>query len=248
MPRSAHRSSTVSEATVLYNVDGPVARLTLNRPERINALNMAIRDGLYETLSSFRDDPALRVAVIRGAGERGFCAGADLIEFGTAPSQDVARRTRQRRNLWGLLAGVRKPLVAALHGYVIGAGVEIAGLCDIRVASEDAVFALPEVTIGMIPGAGGTQTFPRAVGPGRAMARLLAERGDRMSAGEALAAGLVHRVVPRLELERVVDGMAAALANRDPAVLTAINTAVLDGLDVPFGAGLNLERRLVLSL
>ncbi len=238
----------MSDSTILYSVDGPVARLTLNRPTRINALSLAMRDDLHEALSSFRDDPALRVAVISGAGERGFCAGADLIEFGTAPSQDVARRTRQRRDLWGLLASIRKPLVAALHGYVIGAGVEISGLCDIRVASQDAVFALPEVSIGMIPGAGGTQTFPRAVGLGAGLARLLAERTDRMSAGEALSRGFVHRVVPRLELEGVVSEIAAHIANRDAGVLKALKTAVLDGLDVPLDAGLNLERRLALSL
>jgi enoyl-CoA hydratase/carnithine racemase len=238
----------VSEPTIIYAVEGPVARLTLNRPTRINALSMAMRDDLYEALSAFAADPSLRVAIISGAGERGFSAGADLIEFGTAPSQDVARRTRQLRDLWGLLAGIRKPLVAALHGYVIGAGVEISGLCDIRVASEDAVFALPEVSIGMIPGAGGTQTFPRAVGLGAGLTRLLAARADRMSAGEALSAGFVHRVVPRPELEVAVSEIANQIAKRDAGVMKALKTAVLDGLDVPMEAGLSLERRLALTL
>jgi enoyl-CoA hydratase/carnithine racemase len=237
----------VSEPTILYAVDGAVARLTLNRPRRINALNLAMRDDLFEALTAFADDPAVKVAVIRGAGGKGFCAGADLIEFGTAPSQDVARRTRQRRDVWGLLAGLRKPIVAALHGYVIGAGVEIAGLCDIRVAAEDAVFALPEVTIGMIPGAGGTQTFPRTAGLGTAMARLLAERTDRMTAAEALSSGFVHRVVPRSELQRNADEIAAALVRREAPVLKALKIAVLDGLDVPMEAGLGLERRLAVS-
>lgn len=238
----------MSEPTILYAVDGPVARLKLNRPERINALNLAMRDDLFEALMAFADDPSVKVAVISGRGDRGFCAGADLIEFGTAPSQDVARRTRQRRDVWGLLAGLRKPIVAALHGYVIGAGVEIAGLCDIRVASDDAVFALPEVTIGMIPGAGGTQTFPRVVGLGMAMARLLAERSDRMTAREALSTGFVHRVVSGAELGRTADEIAAALARREAPVLTALKTAVLDGLDVPMEAGLSLERRLAAAL
>ena len=143
----------------------------------------------------------LRVAIVSGRGGKGFCAGADLIEFGTAPSLVSAHRSRRRRDLWGLMAGMRKPLVAAVHGYVIGAGVEMACLCDIRVATEDAVFAMPEVTIGMIPGAGGTQTLPRAIGIGRSMARFLAGRGDRMSAAEAASAGLVHRVVTRSGLE-----------------------------------------------
>ncbi len=238
----------MSEPTILYAVDGPVARLTLNRPERINALNLAMRDDLFQALMAFADDPAAKVAVISGRGARGFCVGADLIEFGTAPSQDVARRTRQRRDVWGLLAGLRKPIVAALHGYVIGAGVEIAGLCDIRLAAEDAVFALPEVTIGMIPGAGGTQSFPRAVGLGTAMARLLAERSDRMTAAEALSNGFVHRVVPGAELQQTAYEIAAALAEREAPVLTALKAAVLDGLDVPMEAGLGLERRLAETL
>ena len=93
----------MSEPTILYAVDGPVARLTLNRPERINALNLAMRDDLFQALMAFADDPSIKVAVISGRGDRGFCAGADLIEFGTAPSQDIARRARQRRDVWGLL-------------------------------------------------------------------------------------------------------------------------------------------------
>lgn len=234
----------VSEPIVLYRVDGAVAWLTLNRPARINALNMEMRDDLFEALSAFNEDPELRVAVISGAGERGFCAGADLIEFGTAPSQAVARRSRQRRDLWGLIASIRKPIVAALHGYVIGAGLEIACLCDVRVASDDAVFAMPEVTIGMIPGAGGTQTFPRAIGIGRAMKQLLANRTDRMPADQALAAGLVHRVVPRSGLEDAVTEVARGLADRDPGTVKAVKSAVLDGLDMPMSAGLELERRL----
>ena len=238
----------MSDPTVLYSVDGSVARIVLNRPGAINALSIAMRDELFEALTAFDDDPLLSVAVISGAGPRGFCAGADLIEFGTAPSQAVARRTRQRRNLWGLLASLRKPLVAALHGYVIGAGVEIACLCDVRVASEDAVFGMPEVTIGIIPGAGGTQTLPRAIGLGRAMERLLADRSDRLPADRALDAGLVHYVVPRSELAEAAERVAQDLAGRDPGVLRAIKTAVMDGLDTPLDAGLALERRLAVAL
>ena len=245
---SADRSSQVSEPTVLFSLEGPVARLELSRPERINAVNISMRDELFEALRAFDDDPMLKVAILSGRGERGFCAGADLIEFGTAPSLVSAHLSRRKRDLWGLMAGMRKPLVAAVHGYVIGAGVEIACLCDIRVASEDAVFAMPEVTIGMIPGAGGTQTLPRAIGIGRSMARFLASRDDRMSAAEAASAGLVHRVVTRSGLESAALSLARDLAARDPAIMTAVKTAVLDGLDIGLEAGLDLERRLALGL
>ena len=207
-----------------------------------------MRDDLYDALRAFADDPDARVAIISGEGEKGFCAGADLIEFGTAPSQVAAHRSRRSRDLWGLLASIRKPIVASMHGYVIGAGVEIACLCDVRVASEDAVFAMPEVSIGMIPGAGGTQSLPRVAGLGTAMERFLAARTDRMDASRALAAGILHRVVPRARLDEEALSLAGQMALRNPAVLSAIKSAVIDGLDVPLGAGLDMEGRLAAGL
>ena len=142
----------------------------MNRPRVMNAYNVLMRDELFVTLEAVRDDPDVRVAVISGAGERAFCAGADLTEFGTAPSQAVARQVRWERDIWGLFLALGKPLVAAMRGYVIGSGVEIACLCDIRIAADDAQFAMPEVALGMIPAAGGTQTLRRV--DGRAAGRL----------------------------------------------------------------------------
>ena len=181
--------------TVLYEKCGGVARLTLNRPRRLNAYNVAMRDELYSLLEAVRDDPEVRAVALGGAGERAFCAGADLSEFGTAPSQVVARAVRWERDVWGLFLDIDKPIVAALHGYVIGSGVEMACLCDLRVASEDATFAMPETALGMAPAAGGSQTLPRVVGRGPALEMLLA--GRRLSAAEAYRAGLAHRVVSR---------------------------------------------------
>ena len=126
------------EPTVLFHKEGAVARLILNRPKAINAFNVRMRDDLYVALEAVRDDPDIRSALISGAGDRGFCAGADLTEFGTAPSQAIARQVRWERDLWGLFGSIRKPLVAALHGYIIGSGVEIACLCDLRVAAVPA--------------------------------------------------------------------------------------------------------------
>ena len=137
--------------TVLYEKAGAVARLTLNRPRRLNAYNVAMRDELFTLLEAVRDDAEVRAVVLSGAGERAFCAGADLSEFGTAPSQAVARAVRWERDVWGLFLAIEKPIVAALHGYVIGSGVEMACLCDMRIASEDATFAMPE-TAGEVVG------------------------------------------------------------------------------------------------
>ena len=141
---------------VTYDVDSNIAIISLNRPEHINAFNVQMRDDLYEYLRLFQDDQEAKVAIIRGNGGRGFCAGADLSEFGTAPSQTIARHVRWARDLWGLFMSIDKPIIASLHGFVIGSGIEIASLCDVRIAANDARFRMPEVALGMIPAAGGT--------------------------------------------------------------------------------------------
>ena len=165
-----------------------MARLTLNRPRRLNAYNVAMRDELYALLEAVRDDPEVRAVVLSGAGERAFCAGADLSEFGTAPSQVVARAVRWERDVWGLFLAIDKPIVAALHGYVIGSGVEMACLCDLRVASEDATFAMPETALGMAPAAGG-EPDAAARGGARAGAGNAAGGAELLTAEEAYRAG-----------------------------------------------------------
>ena len=232
--------------TIAYSKAGPVARVVLDRPDVINAYNVRMRDELYGVMEAVRDDPEVRVAVLSGAGDKGFCAGADLTEFGTAPSQVVAREVRWERDVWGLFLSLEKPLVAALHGWVVGSGVEIACLCDIRVASEDAVFRMPEVALGMLPAAGGTQTLPRIVGSDRALQMLL-ECGP-VDAVEARRMGLVHRVVPREDLQAEAERVAVDLADRDPAVLAAAKTAVRRGFDTTLERGLEIERRLTSRL
>lgn len=232
--------------TILYGKRGAVAIITLNRPKALNAYNVRMRDEFFEALEAVRDDPDARAAVICGAGERAFCAGADLTEFGSAPSQAIARQVRWERDVWGLMAGIRKPLVAAMRGYVIGSGVEIACLCDVRVAADDAVFAMPEVALGMIPAAGGTQTLRRAIGTGRAMEMILTNR--RVGAAEAKRIGLAHRVTTPAALMDEALALAAELAGRDGAAMAAAKQAVLDGMDMPLAAGLELESRLAARL
>ena len=231
---------------VLYSIDGPIAHIVLNRPQVVNAYNIQMRDELFQALRAVQDDPEVRVAILRGAGERGFCAGADLTEFGTAPSQTMARRVRWERDIWGLFLSIRKPLIAALHGHVIGSGVEIACLCDIRIASEDAFFSMPEASLSLVPAAGGTQTIPRVIGLGHTLEMLLANR--HVGAQEAKRLGLVHKVVPNGKLLEESERVAQALSSRSPEVLTAVKTAVLEGMDLPLDQGMELEDRLVAQL
>ena len=228
---------------MLYSKSGAVAHIVLNRPRVMNAYNVQMRDDLFFTLEAVRDDPDVRVAVISGAGERAFCAGADLTEFGTAPSQVIARQVRWERDIWGLFLALRKPLVAAMRGYVIGSGVEIACLCDIRIAADDAQFALPEVALGMIPAAGGTQTLRRVVGASRALEMVLSNR--RVGAEEARRIGLAHTVVPADALMNEAGEVAHRLADLNPTALALAKRAILEGMDMPLVAGLELERRLV---
>lgn len=231
----------MSFQTLIFSKEGRIGTITLNRPAVLNAYNLQMRDDLYQLLSALRYDPDLYVIVFRGAG-RAFCAGADLSEFGSSPSQSIARDVRWRRDVWGLLKGMRKPTIAMLHGHVIGSGLEMAMLCDLRVASKDAVFALPEVTLGMIPAAGGTQMLPRLVGRGAALDILCT--GRRFDAEEAYRIGLVALVVEREALEEQTLELARSLASRDLAVLEAIKLAVNSGLDLPLEEGFRLEHYL----
>ncbi|MCH8848368.1 MAG: enoyl-CoA hydratase/isomerase family protein [Chloroflexi bacterium] len=232
--------------TVLLEKRDDIAVVTLNRPDVVNAFSVRMRDELWEVLAAVRDDPDVRGMLLVGAGERGFCAGADLTEFGTAPSQTIARQVRWERDLWGLLLGIPKPTVAALHGYCLGSGLEMAALCDVRVAADDAVFGMPEAGLGLVPAAGGTQLLPRLLGPGRAIELLLS--GRRFGAEDALAYGLVSEVVPRSELVAAATALLRRMLRAPSPALAAAKRAIADGADMPLAAALDLERRLAASL
>ena len=228
--------------TLLYDKQDGIAWVTLNRPDLLNAINMRMRDELWDVVQAVRDDPDVHVVIFKGAGERAFSAGADISEFGTAPSYVESRRARRQRDLWGLILSLEKPLIAAIHGYALGAGIELPMCCDLRIASEDARLGLPEVSLGYIPSAGGTQTLPRHVPPGVAMHMILT--GDPIDAGTALRHGLVQRVVPRERLYQEAELLARTLMSRGPLALRLAKRAVLEGLDLPLAEGLALERRL----
>ena len=232
--------------TLRYEKRDGIAVVTLSRPEVVNAFNVRMRDELSETLSAARDDNEVRGLLIVGDGERGFCAGADLTEFGSAPSQAVARYVRWARDVWTALAELPKPTMAAVHGYCFGSGVEIAALCDLRIASQDAVFTLPEASLGLIPAAGGTQSLPRIVGLPRAME--LALTGRRMSSSEAVRAGFVDWLVPREQLHIVGEARLRDVASAPAEALALAKRAVIEGAEMTLAEGLRLERRLTARL
>jgi enoyl-CoA hydratase/carnithine racemase len=230
-------------ATVIYEkADNGIAYVTLNRPDSLNAFSVQMRDDLYEILSAIKADDEVRVAVFKGAGKRAFCAGADLTEFLTAPSAVKARRIRAVRDLWRLFLSTPQPLIAALHGYVLGSGIEIALFCDLRIASRDVIFGLPESGLGILPGAGGTQTLPRIMGIAGALDMLLT--GRRLGGQEALQLGLVNRLVLRSDLLKTADEVAKTIASFEPAVVRNAKEAVIIGLDMSLDQGLDLEWRL----
>ena len=228
--------------TIIYEKRKGVGYVTLNRQKALNAYNIRMRDELYQVLGAVRDDPEVRVMVLRGAGERAFCAGADLSEFLTAPSPTIARRVRWERDVWGLFLSIEKPLIAALHGYVLGSGIEMALCCDIRIASEDAQLGVPETGLGIIPAAGGSQTLPRVTGLAHSLELLLS--GRWVGAEEARRMKLVNRVVPREELWPVVDGLADRIKSFNANALSCAKKAVIRGLDMGLAEGLLLEARL----
>lgn len=232
--------------TVLYEKKDDIAYVTLNRPQALNVYNIRMRDDLYQVLSAVKDDPGVRAAIFKGAGEKAFCAGADLTDFLSAPSPVVARQVRFGRDVWSLFLSIPQPVIAAVHGYVLGSGIEMALCCDIRIASEDAKFGLPEVGLGIIPAAGGTQTLPRAIGVARALEMLLANR--RLNSEEALSRGLVNQVVPKNKLLETAEEVARKIASFDPEAVRNAKQAVLRGMDLSLSEGLDLERRLAMGL
>ncbi len=232
--------------TIIYEKQGSKAYITLNRPKALNVYNLRMRDELYQALEAVRDDSEVKVVILKAAGNRAFCAGADLSEFLTAPSPVIARQVRFGRDIWGLFLKINKPLVAALHGYVLGSGIEMALLCDIRIASEDAQFGVPEMGLGIIPAAGGSQTIPRTVNRGFALEMLLS--GRWIKADEACRIGLVNQVVKRSDLSSTVEHIADRIGSFDQLAVSYAKQAVVRGLDMTLSQGINLEARLARSL
>jgi enoyl-CoA hydratase len=232
-------------ATLRYETRGPVAIVRLDRPDCLNAYSVAMRDDLHAVLGAADADPGVRVLVLGGCGPA-FSTGGDLREFGSAPSPFIARRVRWQRDVWGRLLRLRAITIAAVHGLAVGGGMEMALLCDLCLAADDARFALPETGRGMIPGVAGTQTLPRRVGIGRALETVLT--GRWLDAADAAALGLVVGVVPRRRLAPAAFTLARRLARIPPAAALAARRCVRAAHDLPLEAGVALERRLGLGL
>jgi len=232
--------------TVLYEKKDNIGYITLNRPGALNVYNIKMRDELFEVLSALKIDPDIDVAILKGNGDKAFCAGADLSEFLSAPPPVFARKARFSRDIWGLFLSIPQPVIAALHGYVLGSGIEMSLCCDIRIASDDARFGLPEVALGIIPAAGATQTLPRAIGRARSLDMLLT--GKWINAEEAWQAKMVNKVVTREKLLAEVEKLAVSIAGFDQKAVRAVKQAVTRGRDLPLNEGLELEKRLASSL
>lgn len=232
----------MSGKTVRVETVAGIATLTLDRPKARNAINQDMRRELTAAVAVAADDPAVRALVVRGAGEQAFCAGADIKEFVPPGSLVDAREERTGPKWTDALAACPKPTVAAVHGHCLGGGLEIALACDLRIATDDAVFGLPEVRRAIIPGAGGTQRLPRAIGLGPALRMILT--GEHVDAAEALRIGLVTEVVRRGALDGAVECLTDAFRRAGPRALAYAKEAVLRGFDLPLSEGLRLEGEL----
>jgi enoyl-CoA hydratase/carnithine racemase len=230
-------------AVVLIQRQEAIAWLTLNRPQQINAINEALRTQLPAVLAELDADETIRVIVVHGAGERGFCAGADIREFSEIGPLLQERRKRHAAPWARAFDRVSKPIIAAIHGYCLGGGLEIALSCDIRMAAQNAQFALPEVGLGVIPGYGGTQRLARLIGMGPAMDLLLS--GRRIDATEAFRLGLVTRIVDSPEaLRAAANDLADELTRKPPHAVSCAKEALRTGWDLDLQNGLALERDL----
>ncbi|MDP6980212.1 MAG: enoyl-CoA hydratase-related protein [Myxococcota bacterium] len=234
--------------TIRFETDGAVAQITIDRPKVHNALDFDTSDELVAAWERFREDEDLWVAILTGAGDRSFCAGADLRGVGDFyKSMTSAQRLRRSETVPGLGGitknlAIDKPIIAAINGHCLAGGLEIALACDLRIASENASFGLPEVTRGIIPGAGGTQRLPRLIGPERALDLIMT--GRRIDAREAERMGIVSRVVAADKLLDEANETARMIASNGPLAVRAAKAAVWRGLDMPLEEGLRTEQLL----
>jgi len=235
--------ASAENPAVTIERDGGTGWIVLNRPGQINAINDEIRRGVPQALIQLDADPAIRVIVIRGEGARGFCAGADIKERRGAETSLQVRRRMEKVRWIETLDRVEKPVIAAIHGFCMGGGMELALACDIRFASPDAVLALPETGLGLIPGGGGTQRLARVVGPGRAMDLLLT--GERLDAEQARAIGLLSRVSQTADsLLSEVAALASRIASKPPVATAYAKQAARAAMELDLKRGLDLELHL----
>ena len=234
------KAGGVEYSTLTIERDGPVAVITLNRPKVLNALNAQMVSELRDALTHIEADDAARAVVLTGAGDRAFAAGADIAELNAIPSAlrgaDVARAGQA---LTLQIERLRLPVIAAVNGFALGGGCELAMACDIRIASENARFGQPEVNLGLMPGFGGSQRTRSIIG--RGMAMYLCLSGEPIDAREALRCGLVEKVVAPAELLSEAKRIAGVIASRGPLAVAATKRAIDGGAGLTIESGLELE-------
>ncbi len=222
-------------------IENNVAVAVINRPEAMNSVDPETRDQLYALWDRIRTDDEIRVVIITGAGDKAFCTGSDLKKT-MPPKESYAELLLDRNNPGNMLHqfGSDKPIICAVNGYAMGGGLELALACDICIASDNAKFGLTEVRIGSIPGSGGVQRLPRAVGKSNAMLMLLT--GDVVDAQEALRIGIASKVVPLAQLMPTAREIAARIAGNAPLAVRAVKRLVTQGMDMPLVHALDVDK------
>jgi enoyl-CoA hydratase len=224
---------------VLRQQDDAVVTLTLNRPEKLNSLNEELLRELLAAVTAVGEDPSVRVAILTGAGDRAFAAGADIAAMSTMTAPEARAFAGLGHRIGAAIEESRVPFIAAVNGFALGGGCELALACDFAYASDKAKLGQPEINLGILPGFGGTQRLARRVGAARA--RELCLTGDTLGAEEALRLGLVNAVVPHAELADKVREVARKIAGKSPLAAAAIKRVVLRGEDVPLPVANELE-------
>lgn len=227
--------------TMLVEREGRVAILTINRPDKLNALNDQVRNEMLEILAQIENDDSVGVVVLTGAGEKSFIAGADIGEFAGRTPFDQRHSMRSPR-IFDIMSSFPKPVIAMINGFCLGGGCELALSCDIRIASEKARFGQPEINLGLIPGGGGTQRLSRLVGVGQALRLILS--GDMIGAEEAKQMGLVEQVVPHDELRAKTLELANRIASKSPLTLKIAKEAIRASQKMNVEEGVAYERDL----
>lgn len=226
---------------VLKEQEGRVAILTINRPEKLNALNQQVRDDILDRLEVIARDDSVGAVIVTGAGEKSFIAGADISEFhGRSPFDQ--REAMRAPRIYDVMSSFPKPVIAMINGFCLGGGCELAASCDLRIASDKARFGQPEINLGLIPGGGGTQRLPRLIGPGQAMRLILT--GDMIPATEAREIGLIEIVTPHEELRSRTLALASTIASKSPLALRVAKEAIRASQRMPVEEGLLYERDL----
>ena len=227
---------------LLIDRDAAVAIVTINRPKVLNALNAPTLDDLRRAMLDLKQDESVRVIIITGAGDKSFVAGADINELAVQTPASARNHALTGQHVFDLVENLGKPVIAAINGYALGGGCELAMACSLRVAAETAKLGQPEINLGTLPGYGGTQRLSRLVGKGKAMELMLT--GSPISAAEAEQIGLVNRVVPPSELMADARKMASTLAAQAPLAMRYIINAINHGLEMPFAQGCAYEATL----